>query len=485
MRGLLSLDQELRAARRAKGHKGGPKSKNLPDPSETERPWQPDIDQVHQTMREVLRSVAGLSGVELPGLPGGLQDDDVPPPRLDIQKLKDRFRNDLEGFSIRTTEELMKQAREQTRTALEAVQNEVGGRMDQVAAEFRENSQLPAQIEKLLEPCVEDAEARLEKSISQKFEHLDAQREQLIQDKLQGALAPVHAQITALEQGAQPAEQIERSVEQIVAQATARLEKSLFQKVEQQFGEHERLFQGSLSSVQAQVSTLEQTVQRFRDLKAASVEPPTADRPNATPDVEHLLAEHDRLTQEKLREALSPVRAQIGALEQTVQRMSEVRADSAAPPTAGQPGALADVERRLAEHERVVQDRLQGALNSVQTQITTLEQTVQQIRELKAGSVVKLPGERPVVAADNVMAEYETNLNNGLKGLLDQAFTEIETSFNNIPETPRGQPSQGYIPRPGEYSNSTPYADEEMQRRVEEALDNLGRLGSKNSHPAV
>jgi len=138
MRGLLSLDQELRAAHRAKGQKGGSKSNRPSELKETERPWQEDIEQIQQTMRELLRAVAGLSGVELPGLPPGLQDDEGNPPRLDIRSLKDRIRNDLEGFSIKTTEELTKRAREQAHAALNGFQNEVGDSIEKVAAEFRE-----------------------------------------------------------------------------------------------------------------------------------------------------------------------------------------------------------------------------------------------------------------------------------------------------------------------------------------------------------
>jgi hypothetical protein len=270
MRGLLSLDQELRAARRVKGQENATQSNHPPEPRETERPWQKDIDVVLQTMREVLRAVASLSGVELPGLPPGLQDDGALPPRLDVKNLKDRFRNDLEGFSIKTTEELAKRAKEQTRAALDTIQNEVGGRIDQIAAELREKLQLPAQIEKLLEPSVEEAGARLERSLSQKVEQLFAEQEQLVQEKLQGALSPVQAQVSTVEE------------------AEARLERSLSQKVEQLFAEQEQLveerLQGALSPVQAQISTLEQTVQQIRELKADSVVQSPAERPNEAVD---------------------------------------------------------------------------------------------------------------------------------------------------------------------------------------------------------
>jgi len=98
MRGLLSLDQELRAVRMGSGSKDASRSKHAPEPREAGQPWKEDIAQLQQTMREVLRAIASLSGVELPGLPPGLEDNRALLPPLDIKTLKDRFRNELEAF---------------------------------------------------------------------------------------------------------------------------------------------------------------------------------------------------------------------------------------------------------------------------------------------------------------------------------------------------------------------------------------------------
>ena len=53
-----------------------------------------------------------------------------------------------------------------------------------------------------------------------------------------------------------------------------------------------------------------------------------------------------------------------------------------------------NVEHLLAEHERSIQERLQAALNPVQAQISTLEQTVQEVRDLKAEPTVQPPAEQ-------------------------------------------------------------------------------------------
>jgi type II secretory pathway component PulM len=527
MKGFLSLDQELRAVRRAQEQKGAPKSTHLSNPKETERPWQPDIDEIQQTMREVLRAVAGFSGVELPGLPSGLQDNGAVLPSLDIKTLKDRFRNDLEGFSVKTTEELTRRAREHTHAAIDGVQNEVGGRIEKIAAEFRENLQLPAQIEKLLEPCVGDAEARLERSVAQKFEQVVAHHERLVQEKLEAALNSVHAQISTLEQTMQ-------EVRELKAEAVAMppAEPAIAAAdVEDLLAEHERSLQehlqAALTPVHAQISTLEQTMQEVRELKAQALAQPSAEPVIAAADVEDLLAEHERSLQERLQAALEPVHAQISTLEQTMQEVRELKAELVAKSPAEPPMAAEEisgridelaaefreklqaqgqieklwepriekaaarleksicqkVEQLVARHEQLVEKKLQGTLNSVQAQISALEQTVRQFRALKAEPVAKLPAEQSAVAVDCAAKNDESSLNTGLKGFLDQAFSRIELSFNKLPESLRMPPAQDAFAGLGEQHNAIPFQDVDREARIQQALDYLGQLGPKDPYP--
>ena len=468
MKGFLSLDQELRAVRRAQEHKGAPKFTHLSDPKETERPWQPDIDEVQQTMREVLRAIAGFSGVELPGLPSGFQDNGALRPSLDIKTLKDRFRNDLEGFSIKTTEELTRRAREQTRAALAAVQNDVGGMIDRVASEFRENLQLPAQIEKLLEPCVEDAEGRLERSVTQKFEQLVAQHEKLVQEKLEATLSSVHAQISTLEQTV-------REVRELKAQAVAMppVEPAIAAAdVENLLAEHERSLQerlqAALNPVHAQISTLEHSVREVRELKAHALAQTPAERPVA----EEISGRIDALAAE-FREKLQA--------QGQIEKLLEPRLGQAAAKL--EKSICKKVEQLVARHEQLVQEKLQGTLNSVQAQISALEQTVRQFRELKAEPVAKLPAEQPAVAVDCAAKKDESSLNTGLKGFLDQAFSRIELSFNKLPESLRIPPAHGAVVGLGEQHNALPFQDMDREARIQQALDYLGQLGPKDPYP--
>ena len=565
MRGLLSLDQELRAVRNGSRSKDANRSNHIREPREAEQPWKQDIEQIQQTMREVLRAIASLSGVELPGLPPGLEDDKALLPPLDIRTLKDRFRNELEAFSMKTTEELSKRARQQAQAALDAVQNELmDGRIDQVASDLREKLQSPAQIEKFVEPAVKEAVASLERSFSQKVEQLFAEQQKLVQNKLQGALSSVQAQVSTqvdaeLRVKLQPQADIEKLVEPRVGEAAARLETSISQKVDHLFAEQQKLvqdkLQGALSSVQAQVSTLEQTVQQIREQKAASVGQLSAEPLASTIEkslskkVENLFAEQEHFVQDRLQGMLSPIQAQISTLEQALQQIRLQQANSLAQLSTERSNANVEkslserVDHLFAQQEQSVQDKLQRTLSFVQTQVSTLQHTVQQVRLQQADSLAQLSAERSnatiekslsekverlfaqqeqmvqgrlqgtlgtiqvqisklektvqalradslaqlsaerLNAADNSTMKYEIGVNNGLAGGLDQAAKRVESSFNKLLETFKSQPVQSTVGRPQEKPAEVLFEDPVMNLRVQQAMDYLDRLGSKSPQP--
>ena len=132
----------------------------------------------------------------------------------------------------------------------------------------------------------------------------------------------------------------------------------------------------------------------------------------------------------------------------------------------------------------MVQEKLQGTLSSVQAQIGVLEQTVRQFRELKTQSVAKLPAEQPVLAAACATKKDGSSLNTGLKGFLDQAFSRIELSFNDLPESLKMPPAQDAVAGLGEQHNPIPFQDTDREARIQAALDYLGQLGSKDPYPA-
>lgn len=262
MKGPLSFAQELRSIRRRDSSKG---SSQVPELGDTERPWQVDINQMQQTLQEVLQVVSQVSGVELQGV-NATQNDGQSVTQLDRETLKHQIRKDLETFSATATADLTKQAEEQTLAALGAVQEEVRAQIDQAANEFREQLQgrlqaeqlqvdlaqqsrkrvsalienqtdefarwvwitckgtgtpIPAQIEKLLEPYAEEALVKFTGSLQQRVQDLLAGQEQTVQGWLQRTATSLKNKIGSLEQAS--LQMCQRNADEVTKQSTERL----------------------------------------------------------------------------------------------------------------------------------------------------------------------------------------------------------------------------------------------------------------------
>jgi hypothetical protein len=101
--------------------------------------WEEEIGHVQETLRDVIRAVCRLSGIELPGPNGDGAGEQALVPLADGETFKDRIRNDLDSFSRNTASELMRKAEEQTRAAMGVLQNEFKVRIDLLSRELREN----------------------------------------------------------------------------------------------------------------------------------------------------------------------------------------------------------------------------------------------------------------------------------------------------------------------------------------------------------
>ena len=219
--------------------------KQMPETSEMDRPWQVEIDRLQQTLQEVVEAISNLSGVPLADGAASLPSSSQSP--LDHKSLKDRIRNDLESFASVTAAEMARQAERQTRIALAALQSEANGQAEQVARELREKfkaqfepgnfeigithqtqdrvtelvqrrtdefarwvwlmckgtgTSIPVEIEKLLEPYVEQATGQLSESFRVRFDAQLAEKEQEARQRLQGTLRTLQEQVDALDQTA-------------------------------------------------------------------------------------------------------------------------------------------------------------------------------------------------------------------------------------------------------------------------------------------
>ncbi len=195
-----------------------------------------------------MRVISQFSGVDLPE-GAALSPGEVGfVSRLDCTTLKERIRTDLEAFSVTTVSEMSKQGEEQVRAALAAIQSKMTDQIEQVVGEYRlklrekvepqeleinveKQSQervaelvraqtdefarwvwltckgtgtpIPLQIEKLLEPYVEEATALVTGSVHQKIQDLLADQEKLVEEHFQGTADSLQNQIVSLEQAAQ------------------------------------------------------------------------------------------------------------------------------------------------------------------------------------------------------------------------------------------------------------------------------------------
>jgi hypothetical protein len=267
MKGSLSLADELRAIRGG-GVNGKALSKRPDPPAENDRPWKPDLERMEHTIQEALQAISQFSGVKLPegvARPEG-EGEEGSVSRVELGTLKDRIRNDLEAFSATTVSEMAKQAQERAKSALATIQNEMTGQIEQTLGQYREmlhekmdpqalevnvaqqsqervvelvraqtdefarwvwltckgtGTPVPLQIEKLLEPYVEEATALVTGSIQQRIQELLQEQEKLVEVRFQGTAETLQKQIDTLQQAAQQI--CEQSADSVTKLSTKRL----------------------------------------------------------------------------------------------------------------------------------------------------------------------------------------------------------------------------------------------------------------------
>ncbi|HEX5413249.1 MAG TPA: hypothetical protein VFZ27_15465 [Terriglobia bacterium] len=289
--------------------------KQASDIKEVDRPWQADIDRLQQTLQEVLSNVSNVPGAEFSG---GTPDSRTPENVHQLPNCtnyKDRIRTDLEAFATATVSEVTRLAERQTRLALAALQTEASGQVDQVARELREKLQgqfepghfdigitqqtqdrvaelvqrrtdefarwvwlmckgtgtsIPIQIEKLMEPYVDEATGRFLQSFRQRFDDQLAEQEQTAQGRLQGALSLLEQRMNELEQAAKRI--CEQSAESIAGAAAGRVSsvadeaaRNFEKRVAEQFESDLLLFRSRLEKT---AESLQQTMQQREEQKA-------------------------------------------------------------------------------------------------------------------------------------------------------------------------------------------------------------------------
>lgn len=259
--------------------------------------------------------VSQLSGVEMPDPSSPDASDSLP--RVDFNALKDRIRNQLETFSTTAVADLSNKAEEKARAALGTIEDELNGHIEQVAQELREKLQgqvgteqaevditqqskervtelvkahtdefarwvwmmcrgteapVPEQIEKLLEPYIEEATDNFAATFREKVQGLIDEQGQVVQEKLLTVPHTVEDHLRSLEQSSlQICEQNADSVAQQSAERLNAMADGVVKELQSRFGDE---LEGAIGAFQARLAetaaATEADMRRDQNMRAQS-----------------------------------------------------------------------------------------------------------------------------------------------------------------------------------------------------------------------
>ncbi len=293
----LSLVQELRGIRGGQKHNQADLESLLSEIQEARREWQEQVDQAQRLLRELMGGVAELSGVTLPGVAVDTKKDGDGSLRLGFKTLKDRIRNELEGFASASAAEISKNVHGTSHTVLDPIEKEMNARLDNLANEFRTKlqarleleqnevasqaririeemlqskmnefaewiklmtegtmSSVPAEVQKSLGPHVEEVKERLKTSFQQHLNMVLLELERNAQQKVEGIQNEMRAAMSGLSEQAR--QTCSQSAEQTMRDFTSRLG-SAAQEATRQFEAGTRGYtEENLSNFRAQLNGL-------------------------------------------------------------------------------------------------------------------------------------------------------------------------------------------------------------------------------------
>ncbi len=233
----LSLVQELRGIRGGQKHNQSDLEGLLSEIREARREWQEQVDQAQNLLHELMASVAELSGVELPGIAGGTKQGGDGSLRLGFKTLKDRIKNELDGYASTSAAEVVKSAQGRSAVLLEPLEKELDARMDNLAEEFRGKLQ-----------------ARLEREQDNLAAQVKARAEEVLQDKM-NEFAEWIKLMTEGTVSAIPAE-VQKSLEPHVEQVKERLKNTFQQHLNMVVMESERNVQSKVETIKNELQSL-------------------------------------------------------------------------------------------------------------------------------------------------------------------------------------------------------------------------------------
>ncbi|MGA8185114.1 MAG: hypothetical protein WB819_15905 [Terriglobia bacterium] len=233
----LSLVQELRGIRGGQKHNQSDLEGLLSEIREARREWQQQVDQAQNLLHELMASVAELSGVELPGMVGGEKHGGDGSLRLGFKTLKDRIKNELEGFASTSAAEVSKSAHGKSAIVLEPLEKELSARMDNLADEFR--GKLQVRLEREQDQLADQVKARAEEVLQAKMNEFA----EWIKLMTEGSVSSIPAEV-------------QKSLEPHVEQVKERLKNTFQQHLNMVVMESERSVQGKVEAIKSELQTL-------------------------------------------------------------------------------------------------------------------------------------------------------------------------------------------------------------------------------------
>jgi uncharacterized protein YjbJ (UPF0337 family) len=233
----LSLVQELRGIRGGQKHSQSDLETLLSEIREARREWQEQLDQAQKLLHDLLSSVAELSGVELPGMAIGSQKDGEGSLRLGFKTLKDRIQNELEGFASKSASEAAKHAHHKGALVLEPLEKEMQARMDSLAEEFR--GKLKSRLDREQDELAKQVKARAEEVLQAKMTDFA----EWIKLMTEGSVSSVPAEV-------------QKSLEPHVEQVKDRLKSTFQQQLNMVMMESERTVQSKVEAIKNEIQTL-------------------------------------------------------------------------------------------------------------------------------------------------------------------------------------------------------------------------------------
>ncbi len=423
----LSLVQELRGLRGGQKHSQADLESLLTEIREARREWQEQVDQAQSLLHELLGAVAELSGVELPGVAKGTQREGDSSLRLGFKTLKDRIKNELEGYASTSVAEVAKMVHGKGEILLDPLEKEVNQRMDNLADEFR--GKLASRLEAEQNEVVNQVRLRTEEMLQGKMNEF-AEWIKLMTD---GVVSSVPTEV-------------QKSLGPHIEQVKDHLRSTFEQQLNILAMESERASQAKVESIKNEVqSLLGGLAEQARQACSTSTDQAMRDFNNRlTAAMQESARQFEAASKSRTDESVSRFNAQVGGLTES----SRVQFQSLADSYVGsfrenlQATALEMQQKSASEIAGQVQKASHDALNTSISQVRQrVEEALDQSKgELKStmGTMVddvrKQMGEFALNARDSLAGDA-TRLSDNLRSLGEQLRVAETQRINTLAES--------------------------------------------------